>query len=176
MYEQRAVANRFLSAFGFGNIFGGYSTREMVDALILKHEADRLGIPDTPEFGRAWLTQMTEHYLGLTMNKPLFERALAGLGPDVGGTQVLQAIASQARLMAAQAVGGGRLVTPLDVYQAYRDQNERSSFRFVSFPAANFLDKAGDPSPAEVQALYDKYKDVLPDPSKDTPGFKIPRG
>ncbi len=173
--NQRMVANRFLSAFGFGNFFGGYTTRDLVDALILKHEADRLGIPDTPEFGRTWLTQMTGRYLGLPMNKQLFEMALNGVGPDVGGSQVLQALASQIRLQAAQAVVGGRLVTPLDVYQTYRDQNERSSFRFVSFPAANFLDKAGDPPSADVQALYDKYKDVLPDPSKDTPGFKVPR-
>ena len=34
---------------------------------------------------------------------------------------------------------------------------------------------AGDPSDAEVKALYEKYKDVLPDPARDTPGFKVPR-
>ncbi len=39
--------------------FGGYSTRELVDALLLKREADRLGIPDTPEFAQSWLKQMT---------------------------------------------------------------------------------------------------------------------
>src|SRR5579875_1651140 len=74
--EERAVANRFLATFGFANFFGGYSTRDLVDGLILKHEADRLGIPDTPEFGRAWLTQMTQRLVGLPMNKQLFEMAL----------------------------------------------------------------------------------------------------
>ncbi len=101
--------------------------------------------------------------------------AMAQLGPDVGGSQVLASLASQVRLQEAARIGGGPLVTPLDVYQAYRDQNERSSFRFVSFPAANFLDKVGEPTDADIQALYDKYKDVLPDPAKDTPGFKVPR-
>ena len=28
---------------------------------------------------------------------------------------------------------------------------------------------------AEIAALYEKYKDVLPDPARETPGFKVPR-
>ena len=176
MAEQRAVANRFLQPlFRTQTAFGGYSTRELLDALILKHEADRLGIPETPEFAQAWLKQMSLQALGVPMSKQLFEAALNQMGPDVGGAQVLAALASQIRLSEAQRLTGGPLVTPLDVFQAYRDQNERSSFRFVSFPAANFLDKVGEPTQADVQALYDKYKDVLPDPTKDTPGFKVPR-
>ena len=39
----------------------------------------------------------------------------------------------------------------------------------------SFLDKVPEPSAADVQAFYDKYKDVLPDPARDTPGFKVPR-
>jgi peptidyl-prolyl cis-trans isomerase D len=161
--------------FGTSNAFGGYTTRELVDALILKHEADRLGIPDTPEYAQAWLKQMSGRVLGVPMNKQLFEMALTQLGPEVGGAQVLACLASQIRLNEAQRLTGGPLVTPLDVFQAYRDQNERSSFRFVAFPASEFLDKAGDPSDADVRALYEKYKDVLPDPAKGTPGFKVPR-
>ena len=176
IYEQRVVANRFLNGLGFGPFaFGNYSTRDLVDALILKHEADRLGIPASPEYAQSWLKLTTGRYLGMPMNKQLFQMALAQLGPDVGGSQALAAIASQVRLQEAARLTGGPLVTPLDVYQAYRDQNERSSFRFVSFPAANYLDKVGDPSDADVRALYDKYKDVLPDPTRDTPGFKVPR-
>jgi peptidyl-prolyl cis-trans isomerase D len=174
--QERGLANRFMSGLGFGPMpFGGYSTRELVDALLLKREADRLGIPDSPEFAQSWLKQMTGRYLGLPMNKQLFDMAMAQLGPDVGGTQVLSSLASQVRLQEAARLGGGPLVTPLDVYQAYRDQNERSSFRFVSFPAANYLDLVGEPTDADVQSLYEKYKDVLPDPAKDTPGFKVPR-
>lgn len=172
---ERSVANRFLAGLGFTNPFGGYSTRELVDALILKHEADRLGIPDSPDFGRAWLTQVFSRATGVPMSKQLFDMAMNGVGTDISGNQVLQAIASQARLVAAQSLGGGRLVTPLDIFQAYRDQNERSSFRLVAIPAANYLDKVGEPPAADVQALYDKYKDVLPDPARDTPGFKVPR-
>ena len=32
-----------------------------------------------------------------------------------------------------------------------------------------------EPSAAEIEALFEKYKDVLPDPARETPGFKVPR-
>lgn len=176
MAEQRSVANRFLlPLLQTPTAFGGYATRELVDALILKREADRLGIPDTPEYAQAWLKQVAGRMLGLPMSKAVFENLLRQVGPDVGGSQVLACLASQVRLNEARTITGGPLVTPLDVFETYRDQNERSSFRFVSFPAANFLDKVGEPTDAEVRALYDQYKDVLPDPKRDTPGFEVPR-
>ena len=33
------------------NQFGGVKDRDLVDALILQHEADRLGLPAGPESG-----------------------------------------------------------------------------------------------------------------------------
>ena len=32
-----------------------------------------------------------------------------------------------------------------------------------------------EPTQAEIAALYEKYKDELPDPARETPGFKVPR-
>ena len=161
MGELRQIANRFVSTFrGDPMAFGGYSTRELVDAMILKHEADRLGIPDTSDFARAWLKSET----GGVMNRTLFESLLRQLGPDVGGEQVLACVASQLRMVEARRILGEPIVTPLDVYRTYRDQNERSSFRVVSFPAANYLDRTGEPAPGEIEELYNKYKGVLPDP------------
>src|SRR5208337_5532278 len=67
------------------------------------------------------------------------------------------------------------VVTPYDVYSSYRDQNERVGAKIVEIPVDSFLSKVSEPAASEVQALYDKYKDVLPDPARETPGFKIPR-
>jgi peptidyl-prolyl cis-trans isomerase D len=66
-------------------------------------------------------------------------------------------------------------VTPYDVYSSYRDQNERVGAKIVEIPVDSFLSKVSEPAASEVQALYDKSKDVLPDPARETPGFKIPR-
>ncbi len=175
--QQRSLANQFLAiAFGEPQAFGGLTTRDLVDALILKHEADRLGIPETSDFGRDWLAKRWGLiHKDVPMNKLIFESLLRQLGPDIGGERLLASLASQIRLYEARMVRGQPVVTPLDVFQTYREQNERYSFRAVSFLAANSLDKVGDPSTAEIEALYETYKDVLPEPDSSTPGFKIPR-
>jgi hypothetical protein len=175
--QQRGLANQFLAvAFGEPQAFGGLNTRDLVDALILKHEADRLQIPETSEFGREWLrSTWARVHPNTPMDRRIFESLLLQLGPDTGSERLLASIASQVRLFEARRLLGQPVVTPLDVFEAYREQNERSSFRVVSFPAGNFLDKVGEPSSAEVESLYEKYKDVLPEADSPTPGFKIPR-
>ena len=58
--RQRSRANSFMSALSpymSREVFGGLKQRDLVDALILQHEADRLGIPATPEMGREWLSR-----------------------------------------------------------------------------------------------------------------------
>jgi len=62
MAAERNRANRFMAElFGFSGrpFFGDISTRAIVDALILQHEADALKIPNGPEVARDWLKQMT---------------------------------------------------------------------------------------------------------------------
>jgi peptidyl-prolyl cis-trans isomerase D len=172
--NSRSVANKFMFYATGGQDpipFGGYSYRELVDGYILQKEADRLGIPDSPDFAKEWLKKMSNG----KMTRQLFDSLIRQLGGDVSGQQALTALSAQLRLSQARQLLGSPLVSPLDIYDAYREQNERSVFRAVSFPAENFLDKVGEPTSTDVQALYDQFKGTLPDPDRDTPGFKIPR-
>src|SRR5258708_5065377 len=60
--EQRQRANRFMSYAGRdmgGPFFGGTTRADLIDALILEHEADRLGIPNSTEFARKWIDLQT---------------------------------------------------------------------------------------------------------------------
>ncbi|HMF35546.1 MAG TPA: hypothetical protein VKF17_02870, partial [Isosphaeraceae bacterium] len=62
MARQRNRANLFVSGleqFMSREVFGGLKQRDLVDAMILQHEADRLNIPATAEIGREWLKQIT---------------------------------------------------------------------------------------------------------------------
>jgi peptidyl-prolyl cis-trans isomerase D len=153
------------------NFFGDLNTRSLVDALVLRHEADRLGMPAGPEVARTWLKQLA----GASMTRELFELILSRFNNRVSGEQLLSQIADQVRLANVRLLRGNPVVTPLDVFSAYRDQNERVSARVVGFPAEDFLAKVPEPSAAEVQKFYDTYKDTTPDPDRPTPGFKIPR-
>jgi peptidyl-prolyl cis-trans isomerase D len=173
MVEQRTLANMFVAELGYRgqNLFGGTKDREIVDALILEHEADRLGMPAGPELGQEYLKAIS----GGTMTSTVFEAVLRRLNNRVAGRKLLSDVANQVRLMRVRALFGSPVVTPYDVFTAYRDQNERVSAKGVEVPVERFLAKVAEPSPAEIAAMYNSYKDVLPDPARETPGFKIPR-
>ena len=151
--------------------FGDVSTRSIVDALVLKHEADKLGMPDGPEVAREWLKQR----FGTGMTKELFELILYRFNNQVSGEQLLSQIAEQIRLTNVRFLLGSPVVTPLDVYQSYRDQTERVSVKAVGFRVEDYLSEVKDPAPSQAQAFYEKYKDARPDPTRPTPGFKVPR-
>jgi peptidyl-prolyl cis-trans isomerase D len=173
MAMERSLANQFVSRLipYVANPFGGLKSREMVDAIVLKHEADRLGLPSGPDVGREWLRQVTQG----RMNGELFGVLMAEFNNRVSSDQVLAAIADQVRIRKVMGLLGGGLVTPYDVFRAYRDQSEKVSAKLVEVPVSKFLPKVPEPSAEEIQSYYDRYKDVLPDPSRPTPGFKVPR-
>jgi len=153
------------------NLFGETDTRSLVDALILQHEADRLRMPRTPEVAREWLKRRTQ---GL-MTRELFELILSRFNNRVSGEQILSQIANQIRLANVRLLLGSPVVTPLDVFENYRDQNERVSVRAVGFRVEDYLSQVREPSPSELEAFYTTSKTTLPDPNRPTPGFKIPR-
>jgi peptidyl-prolyl cis-trans isomerase D len=174
MLQQRTLANSFvsqLSPYIRPKFFGETRDRDLVDALILQHEADRLGLPAGPDLGRDFLKRIT----GDKMTSVLFEMLLSRLNNAVSGEQLLADIANQVRLANVRQLMGMPIVTPYDVYRAYRDQNERVSAKVVEIPVEKFLAKVPEPTADEINSEFEKYKDVLPDPARDTPGFKVPR-
>jgi hypothetical protein len=174
MSLQRGRANAFLARLDpriGAQPLGGTSTRELVDALILKGEADRLGLPASAEYANRWLNRI----FGGALRPDLFERVRKETFSDLTGEQLLEVIAGQVRLLDVRSLPGAPMVTPLDVYQAYRDQNEKVSAIAVPFRVADYLKQAPEPGDAEVRADYEKYKDAYPDRLRDTPGFKFPQ-
>jgi peptidyl-prolyl cis-trans isomerase D len=174
MARQRNRANLFVAGLGqfmSREVFGGLKQRDLVDAMILQHEADRLNIPATADIGREWLKQIT----GGRMNGELFNILFSRFSNEVSEDHLLTDIANQVRLRKVRGLLGYPVVTPYDVYRSYRDQNERVAARILEIPVDSFLSKVAEPTASEILALYDKYKDVLPNPARESPGFKIPR-
>jgi peptidyl-prolyl cis-trans isomerase D len=175
--RQRNRANLFISAmapFLSREYFGGLKQRDLVDALILQHEADRLGLPATPEMAREWLAEFAKLLRG-RMSSELFSTLYSRFSNEVSEDQLLSDIASQIRLNRVRGILGSPIVTPYDVYRSYREQNEHVGAKLVEIPVDSLLSKVPEPSPGEVQSLYDQYKNTIPDPAHETPGFKIPR-
>lgn len=182
--NERNLANSFVETLtrlrvGFpqSNVFGGLSKRELVDALILENEADRVGIPRSRELAEDFLRTR----LGLDIKDPndnalMAEALRSGFRNVATSNMILQAIANQYRLRLVMELGVTANVTPLDVLQGFRDRNERVSANFVEIPVADFLAEVpSNPPESELRALYEKHKNQLPDPQSPDPGFKIPR-
>ena len=178
MREQRNNANQFMAELtslligrpsqGF---FGELNTKAMIDALILQHKADELGMPGGPDVGRDWLKLVAK----TDMTPQLFELILSRFNQRVSGEELLTQIGNQVRLRNVRQLFGGPLVTPMDVFENYRDQNERVSVKAIAFRVDDYIKNVPDPTSSQVQALYDKFKDTLPNPASPDPGFKIPR-
>jgi hypothetical protein len=100
---------------------------------------------------------------------------LAGFNNRISGEQILADIANQVRLANVQQLLGSPTVTPYDVFRVYRDQNERVAAKLIELPVEKFLAQVPEPTQQDIQTYYDAYKEVLPDPSQPTPGFKVPR-
>jgi hypothetical protein len=181
MLEERTLANayvfelvRFINRFelpAYQQPFGGTKDRDLVDALILEHEADRLGLPGGPDAGREFLKKITDN----KMTRDLFEMLLYRLNRQITGEQLLSDIANQVRIANVRSLLGTPLVSPYDVFRAYREQNERVSAKAIEVPATKFLAQVPEPSQVDLEAFYNQYKDALPDPARETPGFKVPR-
>lgn len=177
--EERALANAFMAqlmqrlmGFARPDFFGEATTPALVDAYILEHEADRLGMPSDLEVARDWLRRIT----GGQMDERLFELLASPFRhQNITGAQMLKALANQVRINNVRNLPGQPEVTPLDIYQAYRDRYERVSADAVRLPVSDFMSQVAAPSEAELRAFYDRYKGDLPDPVRPTPGFKIPR-
>jgi hypothetical protein len=178
---ERSLANAFMAnlmqkmmGFSRPSFFGETTSRALVDAYILQHEADALGMPRDPEVAREWLGRMTSQQ----MDARLFEALLAPFRNSqnpVTGEQMLGFLGDQIRLMQVRGLPGKPEVTPLDIYQAYRDRYEQVSVDAVRFPVDDYLSQVRSPSEAELETFYKLYKEILPDPDRDTPGFKTPR-
>lgn len=182
MRVQRGRANYFVSQAlqkiagpnaRFAQIFGGTSTRELVDAIILEHEANELGLPATPDIANKWLRQQTRGSVNARFFQDIYRNS--SLPGQVTDDQLLAEIANQIRIADVRRLPETAEVTPLDVFRAYRDQNEKVSAYAVPVRAEEFVAKVPDPTDAQVRELYEAGKNVLPNPTSPAPGFLVPQ-
>jgi hypothetical protein len=168
------------------NLYFGGSTSEqgLLDFLIWRQQADRLGIHLTAEDIGKLYGHETLH------SSPEVAQILRALGfqPDNATQQgLVAALGDEFRVRLAQAalVGydpGGHIdqvptsITPYEFWDYYQKNRTELSLKLLPIPVQKFIAEIKDrPSEADPQALFDKYKDQEYAPDKDTPGFKQPR-
>jgi hypothetical protein len=188
-------AQRVRTEFWLG---GGRTTEELLDFLIWRQQADRLGM-NLAE-GDA-LTALSAELGGQQNFTKSFAKSTAvqsflmfGKYKGVQPPELLKAITDELRVvMAKEALLGlapgfrsyrrslGSIVSPAAVtpdqfYDFYRKEKTTVNLTVLEIPVANFLNKVeGKPNEKELLDLFEKYKDQVPQPDRKTPGFKEPR-
>jgi peptidyl-prolyl cis-trans isomerase D len=191
MKFERGRANLFLDQlFGGGGFqfFGDLSTRSLVDALILQHEADELGLPATPALAKGLARAVDRRDARRRPVRPDLPPIVPRPGhrrptaeprwPTRSGSPrsaTCSARPPDLRQLLMRQVTVQPLVTPLDVFHAFRDQTERTSTQAVAVPVADYVKGVREPTAAQLQAFYDLYKGRLPNPDDPSPGFTVPR-
>ncbi len=184
---------------------GGPRTDELLDFLIWKHQADRLGITLTEadvvrEFNRTGGGRNV-----LSPDEP-FERNLLVrqfVKPDrerqgtrqATAKDILDALREEFRVQLAKEVllghGSGvraylneaepvRLTptaaTPDEFLAYYREHRTTLKVAVLPLDVADFTSKvSGQPSEQDLENRYETYKDRVPKPDERTPGFMEPR-
>jgi hypothetical protein len=70
---------------------------------------------------------------------------------------------------------GLRDVPPAQRFEYYARLNRRASAEVMPLAVGDFVDQVADPSKAELQEFYDRYKNDFPNPDSPDPGFKEPQ-
>jgi hypothetical protein len=177
---------------------GGLSPEEIIDFVIWKRQADRLGIHLTEADARRSrneeiaLKDPPEELLAL-IGRGLKTRRGERVTPAV----LWPALADEFRVRLAKAAllgpeapppmqtpfgverSDGRLhtsFTPHEFWEFYRKSRTDISVRLLPIPVRAFLDEIKEaPTEDELKQLYESHKDTEPNPALPAVGFKQPR-
>jgi hypothetical protein len=182
---------------------GTRKTEDLLDFLVWKHQADRLGIVLTEADVRKAINQEAGETVlaGESFRDDPLTRAFLGNRnygrAAVTDAQLVQALTDEYRVAFAKEAILGKgdgarayrdlgepeevhqvptLVTPADFLKYFRKERTTLNVALLPVPVSHFLDQVkGEPSEQDLKDLYDRYKTQEPSPERDRPGFKEPR-
>jgi hypothetical protein len=166
--------------------FGGSTTAQgLLDFMIWRHEADRLGIRLTMEDVRDLINKEAFNKLDQS-DFDLLQRRVGGMQRGRMPIDLGAGLTDEFRVRLAQLAILGydpgsfshvpALITPDEFWQYYHKNRTDVSVRFLDIPVESFLAQVKDkPTDEDLKKLYDQHKDEEYSPTKDSPGFKLSR-
>lgn len=191
--EDREVARYFQKAFTIQELlvvsrdehyFVGApnrNRRDLLEFVLWQKKADQLGIKFSKDDVKRLIVNEFDGAFRSDVNVRKYMQNTPGFTMEA----TMEAIGEEFRVRAAQSAVLGQVsrygratgvATPYEAFEYYRDQTSPSFYEIISVPAQGFLDKVNqEPTQAQIDELYRKYKDDEPNPLRETPGFKEPR-
>jgi|GEM_PF-5169432 len=156
------------------------SKASVVESLMLADEANKLGIKIGDE---AVLRHLTQDLANDTINRNQLAQILEE-NTQLSQGQLFSAMrtelaAYQMRLLANGAAFDGGLkdtsLSPGQAFEYFKRLNRRVQAEVVELPVEDFVAFVKEePTTAEIQQLYDEFKEAFPSPVTPTPGFREP--
>jgi hypothetical protein len=182
--------------------FGGTLTLDsLLDFVIWRQQADKLGITLTDEDVR----KEVNHEVGAEVLTGIpvkdgdkiasYLQGVVGAGRNLNVKDVYAALRDEFRVRLAQdallgSAGGARSAlgsglasddvpagsTPEQFWEFFKDKRTTLTVDFLKVPVSQFTAQVKEqPTEAELQDLFKRYKNDEPSPERATPGFKVPR-
>ncbi|MDA1014336.1 MAG: hypothetical protein O3A00_07770, partial [Planctomycetota bacterium] len=181
--ERRQAANDFMKRANSAASTPAYSFGPVDDSVLLgellHYEADELGINVSPELVKAFIGDQTAKSLTKDELAQILKQVkYKGQSPSFD-TLVREILAPELRSqLALQMIVPNVSVTPEQYWNAYRKLHVGAEITASSIPIDAFMDRVGEPSDGEIQALFEKHKSTFPNPYADEgpqPGFRLGR-
>jgi hypothetical protein len=174
--------------FPVASTAGPFASEGLLDFLVWKQEADRLGIHLTDKDVN---TQIFNLLRG-KFDKPIANQVEANIRNNQRFRQfytpefLIDALREEFRVQLAQAALIGydpgtifqvaAPFTPDEFWNFYKDYRTTVEVGLVPVKVEDFVAKVTDkPTDQQIKELYNKYKDALSSPDSATPGFKQPQ-
>ncbi len=167
-----------------GLFFGGsLESKALLDFMIWQRQAEDLGIQLSTENVKALLNHLIPTGLSQEDDRQIqasFGRRFRNYSPEL----LLGALRDEFRVQMAQEAMLGAdsqfmlpvALTPHQLWEYYQEQRTENTIVLLPIPVhhAEFLNKAGEATEAELKELYEKNKERLYDPGAEEAGFKQP--
>lgn len=190
LVSRRRAANDFVRevrrrALGFD--FGGppfllaYQdpVQDVILGELLRAEADEIGIYVDDDAVNEFIDEQTARRLSTKDFTDVRERVTVD-GSPISETELYELLRTEIKSkLALQTLVPFRdndAVSPEMYWQLFRRLNVRQQLAYAAVPVEAFLDKVGEPTDSDIQDMFEKYKNVVPNQVEPgAPGFYQPR-
>ena len=156
------------------HFFGGTDEQSLLDAMILRHKADQLGIVVSDDSVNRFIQTITDDRLLPEQLRNIRNQRLQGISEDL----LYQMLRDELRIRRVSnlfGLSGLTQPTPDVLWDHFQKFHNKVGAEVVPVAVAYYLDQVPEPSEQELTELFEKYKDREPNSLSPDPGFKQPR-
>ncbi|MBT4866045.1 MAG: hypothetical protein HON53_13145 [Planctomycetaceae bacterium] len=151
--------------------FGADGKDSAAMSMILRHEADQMGIGLSDKAVNDFIMEVTDSKLSQKQFKEIRMKL------RLSETELYEILRENLRAnLALQMLVPREYTTPAQFWEYYRRLNVKQEIQVAAIPVSDFVPGVGDPSDSDVLALFDQYKNNAPTGFlTPEPAFKQPR-